>query len=105
MKNNSLPTDRIILIDKPRGLSSFDVIRVLRKKLGIHKMGHAGTLDPLASGLLLIGIEEGTKKLKDLIGLPKTYEVEILLGKKTETGDREGKVIEEAEVLGVDAGR
>ncbi|MCD8495155.1 MAG: hypothetical protein LRY41_03200 [Candidatus Pacebacteria bacterium] len=52
----------IILIDKPKGITSFDVIRQLRKKLQIRKMGHAGTLDPLASGLMIIGVESGTKK-------------------------------------------
>ncbi len=83
----------ILLIDKPKGITSFDVIRKLRKKLNIRKMGHAGTLDPLATGLLLIGVEAGTKKLKDLIGLPKTYETEILLGKSTTTGDMEGEVV------------
>lgn len=88
----------IVLIDKPKGLTSFDVIRKLRRKLGVRKMGHAGTLDPLATGLLIIVVGEGTKKLKDLIGLPKTYVVEILLGKKTTTGDLEGKVIENAKI-------
>jgi len=91
-------SDNLLLIDKPKGITSFDVIRRLRKKLGIRKMGHAGTLDPLATGLLLIGVEGGTKKLKDLIGLPKVYEAEILLGKKTTTGDLEGEVIESKEV-------
>ena len=54
----------IILIDKPVGITSFDVIRKLRRELGIKKMGHAGTLDPLASGLLIIATEEDTKKLE-----------------------------------------
>ena len=94
--------DGIILIDKPTGISSFDVIRVLRKKIGVHKMGHAGTLDPMATGLLLVGVGEGTKKLKDLIGLPKTYEMGILLGRKTDTGDMEGKVIEEGGTTNVE---
>lgn len=88
----------ILLIDKPKGITSFDVIRILRKKLGIRKMGHSGTLDPLATGLLLIGVGAGTKKLSSLIGLPKTYEAEILLGKKTDTGDVTGKIIEEKEI-------
>ncbi|MFC1623629.1 tRNA pseudouridine(55) synthase TruB [Patescibacteria group bacterium] len=88
----------LILIDKPKGITSFDVIRQLRRKLNIKKMGHAGTLDPNASGLMLIGVEKGTKKLKDLIGLDKTYIAEILLGKKTDTGDITGKVIEEKEI-------
>jgi len=82
----------ILLIDKPLGWSSFDVIRHLRKQLGIKKMGHAGTLDPLATGLMIIGVAAGTKKLKDLIGLDKTYEAEILLGESTTTGDAEGAV-------------
>jgi tRNA pseudouridine55 synthase len=91
------PAPELILIDKPKGITSFDVIRVLRKQLGVKKMGHAGTLDPLATGLILIGIGKGTKKLHNLSGLPKTYEVEILLGKKTTTGDMEGDVLEEEE--------
>jgi len=84
----------IILIDKPSGITSFDVIRSLRKKLGIRKMGHAGTLDPLATGLLIVGIGPGTKKLSSLIGLPKEYIAEIELGIKTDTADRDGNVIE-----------
>jgi len=97
--------NNLILMNKPKGISSFDVIRQLRKKLGIRKIGHAGTLDPRASGLLLIGVGEGTKKIKDLIGLPKVYIAEILLGIKTDTGDFDpkypngeglgGKIIEE----------
>jgi tRNA pseudouridine55 synthase len=90
-------TDTILLVDKPRGITSFDVIRILRRKLGIKKMGHAGTLDPLASGLMIIGINEGTKKLSEFLKLPKTYKAEILFGKKTDTGDLEGKVVEEAD--------
>ncbi|MFC1615134.1 tRNA pseudouridine(55) synthase TruB [Patescibacteria group bacterium] len=90
--------ENIILIDKPKGITSFDVIRKLRKKLGIRKMGHAGTLDPLASGLLIIGIEKGTKQLKDLIGLDKEYEAEVLLGIRTNMGDMEGEILEEANI-------
>ncbi len=81
----------ILLIDKPRGITSFDCIRILRKKLGIRKMGHAGTLDPMATGLMLIGVGEGTKKLHEFLKLAKTYEAEILLGVKTDTGDVTGR--------------
>ncbi len=91
----------ILLVDKPKGITSFDVIRKLRKSLGVRKMGHAGTLDPLATGLLIVGIEAGTKKLKNLIGLPKTYETEILLGKSTTTGDMEGEIVEQKEITSV----
>ncbi|MFC1720886.1 tRNA pseudouridine(55) synthase TruB [Patescibacteria group bacterium] len=93
-----MDSENLILIDKPKGITSFDVIRRLRKKLNVRKMGHAGTLDPLASGLLIIGIEKGTKQLKDLIGLDKEYEAEVLLGIKTNMGDMEGEILEEESV-------
>lgn len=83
----------ILLVDKPKGITSFDVIRILRRKLGIRKMGHAGTLDPLASGLMIIGVGKGTKKLNEYLKLSKVYETEILLGKRTATGDLEGEVL------------
>ncbi len=92
----------IVLIDKPKGITSFDVIRILRRKMGIKKMGHAGTLDPLASGLMIIGIEKGTKKLNDYLKLPKVYKAQILLGQKTTTADMEGEVLEERHVSGID---
>jgi tRNA pseudouridine55 synthase len=84
----------ILLIDKPKGITSFDCIRILRKKLGVRKMGHAGTLDPMATGLMIIGVGEGTKKLQEFLKLPKTYEAEILLGVHTDTGDITGRVME-----------
>ena len=90
--------ENIILIDKPKGITSFDVIRILRKKLNIHKMGHAGTLDPLATGLMIIALNEGTKKLSDYLKLPKTYDAEILFGIKTDSGDVDGKILEEKEI-------
>jgi len=95
----------IILIDKPKGMSSFDIIRFLRKKTGAKRgsagwrMGHSGTLDPLATGLMIIGVDAGTKKLKELIGLPKTYEASVLLGVRTATGDLEGEILKEGEVF------
>jgi len=91
----------LILIDKPKGPTSFDIIRALRKKLGVKKMGHAGTLDPLASGLLLVAIGDDTKKLTELIGLPKVYAVDILLGEKRTTGDLEGEIVEEADASNI----
>mgnify|MGYP005609369311 FL=1 len=83
----------IILVNKPKGITSFDVIRQLRKKLGIRKMGHAGTLDPLATGLMIIGVGDGTKKLHDYIKLDKSYVADILLGTETTTGDLEGEIV------------
>jgi tRNA pseudouridine55 synthase len=92
--------EEILLIDKPVGISSFDVIRRLRKEykekgLPVPKLGHAGTLDPLASGLMIIGVDAGTKKLHDYLKLPKEYVAEILVGESRTTGDMEGEIVEE----------
>jgi len=84
----------ILFIDKPAGITSFDVIRRLRKKLGLVKMGHAGTLDPMATGLMIIAVGDATKKLQDYLKLPKVYQAEVMLGIKTTTGDKEGKIVE-----------
>lgn len=100
-----METPELLLIDKPVGITSFDVIRRLRKTLGIRKMGHAGTLDPLASGLMLIGVEKGTKKLAELIKLDKEYEALIVLGEERTTGDMEGEVVAEAQAVGVSEAR
>lgn len=81
----------LILIDKPAGITSFDCIRILKKRLGPMKMGHAGTLDPMATGLMIIGTGEDTKKLSSFLKLPKGYEAEILFGVKTDTGDITGR--------------
>lgn len=85
----------VLLVHKPKGISSFDVIRKMRPLLGTQKIGHAGTLDPLATGLMILGINSGTKKLTQYLKLPKTYIAEILVGKSTTTGDLEGEIIEE----------
>jgi tRNA pseudouridine55 synthase len=94
--------EEIILVDKPKGVTSFDVIRQLRKRTGIKKMGHAGTLDPLASGLMILGVGPGTKKLTDLIKLDKDYSAEILIGERRSTGDMEGEVIEQVDAVELD---
>lgn len=91
----------LLLVDKPEGITSFDVIRELRRAYGAAhsgekapKFGHAGTLDPAASGLMLIGVGTGTKKLTDYIKLDKEYVATIALGASTTTGDRDGEVLE-----------
>ncbi len=98
-------TTHILLIDKPKGITSFDVIRRLRTILGIKKLGHGGTLDPLATGLMIIGVGEGTKQLTDLIKKDKEYVAEVLLGEKRTTGDMEGEILEEMSVTDVDEDR
>lgn len=90
----------LLLIDKPRGLSSFSVIRQLRRITGVRKFGHAGTLDPLATGLMLIGVEKGTKLLTALVGLDKEYVAEVLVGETRSTGDMEGEVVAERDYQG-----
>ena len=92
-----LPEDTL-LIDKPAGITSFDVIRRLRRELGVRKMGHGGTLDPLATGLMIIGVGPGTKKLNNYLKLDKEYLATIRLGERRSTGDLEGEIIEEQAV-------
>lgn len=90
--------DGIIVINKEKEYTSHDVVAKLKKKLNISKVGHTGTLDPNATGVLTILIGKGTKFSKYLINHDKIYEVELELGKKTDTADIEGKVIEEKNV-------
>ncbi|CAI2186595.1 19930_t:CDS:2 [Funneliformis geosporum] len=85
--------DGILLIDKPSGITSHKVVEIIRKKLGIKKVGHAGTLDPLATGLLIIMLGKSTKLSNLLICQSKTYEVEMKLFLETDTGDIIGKTI------------
>ena len=88
-----------VLINKSKAITSHDVIDELRKITGVRKIGHAGTLDPNATGLLIVGIKrESTKKLGDIAkNTSKTYIAEIILGEERETDDVEGQV--RAEVL------
>jgi tRNA pseudouridine55 synthase len=88
----------LLLVDKPGGVTSHDVVDVVRRKLGTRKVGHAGTLDPLATGLLLVGVGRATRLLRYLSGLPKTYEGSARLGVETDTLDAEGAVTRTAPV-------
>ncbi len=87
--------DGLLIINKPKGYTSHDVVNVVRKKLNIKKVGHTGTLDPNATGVLPILIGTATKISKYLVEHEKTYIATIELGKKTDTGDSEGRIIEE----------
>jgi len=82
-----------LLIDKPKGVTSANCVYQLRKFLGIKKIGHCGTLDPLATGLLPICLGEATKFSSFTTDLDKTYEVEIKFGIETDTGDIDGEII------------
>ena len=81
----------IFLINKPLNITSMDVIRYLRKITGIKKIGHAGTLDPLAKGLLIVALGKGTKLINNFMGLPKKYKTTIDLRSFSKTDDMEGE--------------
>lgn len=83
----------IVLIDKPEGWTSHDVVAKTRRALGTRKVGHAGTLDPMATGLLLLGVGASTRLLTHLVGLDKTYTATIRFGVSTVTDDREGQIL------------
>lgn len=84
----------VLLMDKPQGWSSFDVIRRLRRLLSVRKMGHAGTLDPMATGLLILLVGRATKTMEHFMGLPKEYEGTLRLGAVTPSYDAETEVVE-----------
>ncbi|MGL4172489.1 MAG: tRNA pseudouridine(55) synthase TruB [Actinomycetota bacterium] len=87
----------IVLVDKPAGCTSHDVVSRVRRVMGTRRVGHAGTLDPMATGLLILGVGWPTRLLTYLVGLDKTYTATIRLGVATVTDDAEGDVISRAE--------
>ena len=88
----------IININKPAGWTSFDVVKKVRGIIKEKKVGHAGTLDPFAEGVLVLGTGPDTKKLTDITTASKTYRAELTLGEATDTQDRDGKIIAESPV-------
>lgn len=88
----------VLLIDKPTGCTSHDVVDRLRRKLNMKRIGHAGTLDPLATGLLIMLIGKATKASQYLMSLGKTYEGTLKLGVSTDSQDSDGQITEEKEV-------
>jgi tRNA pseudouridine55 synthase len=82
----------ILLVDKPGGVTSHDVVARARRALGTRKIGHAGTLDPMATGLLILGVDEATRLLTYIVGLDKTYEATIRLGVATDSDDADGEI-------------
>lgn len=91
--------DGIILIDKPKGFTSFNVVDLLKKRFKLKKVGHGGTLDPIATGLLVVLIGRATKTARDFIDDSKKYFVNALLGITTDTYDISGKIISESSKL------
>lgn len=93
--NRSTMEDGILLIDKAAGCTSRDVDNAIQRLFHTRKVGHLGTLDPFATGLLVVAVNKATKYLSFLPDEEKTYEAKLLLGQKTDTGDLTGKVIDE----------
>src|SRR5438552_10623797 len=88
----------LLLVDKPAGITSHDAVDRVRRAVGTRKVGHSGTLDPMATGLLLIGVGRATRLLRFLGDLPKIYEGTARLGVETNTLDADGDVVREAPV-------
>ncbi|WP_406112289.1 tRNA pseudouridine(55) synthase TruB [Kitasatospora purpeofusca] len=92
MKRKGTGPDGLVIVDKPEGITSHGVVAKLRWLAGTRKVGHAGTLDPMATGVLVIGVERATRLLGHLMLTAKTYEATVRLGQTTVTDDREGEV-------------
>lgn len=98
MGNTHAAINGVLLIDKPAGPSSNAVLQRVKRLLGAARAGHTGTLDPLASGLLVIVLGEATKFSGGMLDADKSYRAQVRLGERTETGDAEGAVVSRAEV-------
>jgi tRNA pseudouridine55 synthase len=90
-----------LLVDKASGMTSHDVVAKARKKCGTKRVGHAGTLDPMATGVLVLGVGNATKLLQYVVDGKKCYEATIKLGIATHTDDREGEVLSTADTSGI----
>jgi len=95
------PAAGVLLVDKPGGITSHGVVGAARRALGTRKVGHAGTLDPMATGLLILGVGTATRLLTYVVGLGKTYEATIRLGESTTTDDAEGESVARTDATAV----
>lgn len=93
----------VLLVDKPSGITSHDVVARARRALNTRKIGHAGTLDPMATGLLILGVGAATRLLTFIVGLDKTYEATIRLGVATDSDDADGAETSRADAAAVAA--
>jgi len=99
------PPGELLLVNKPKGWTSFDVVNKIRHAAGIRKVGHAGTLDPLATGLLLVCTGARTTDLSSFVGLEKAYRVSMRLGERTASFDADTPVTETRSTDGITAER
>jgi tRNA pseudouridine55 synthase len=90
--------DGLLLVDKPKGITSHDAVDAVRRALDVRKVGHAGTLDPMATGLLVMGVGRATRLLRFLGDMDKEYEGTARLGEETDTLDAEGEIVRTAPV-------
>lgn len=97
------PPGGIVVVDKPAGWTSHDVVARLRRAFGTRRVGHAGTLDPMATGVLVVGVDWATKLLTYVVGSDKTYAATIRLGLATTTDDAEGEPLAAVDASGVSA--
>ncbi|ORX10621.1 tRNA pseudouridine synthase B [Mycolicibacterium wolinskyi] len=97
----AVPEAGLVIVDKPAGMTSHDVVGRCRRLFGTRKVGHAGTLDPMATGVLVIGIERATKILGLLTATDKSYAATIRFGRTTTTEDAEGEVVEDVSAAAV----
>ena len=95
----------ILLVDKPGGVTSHDVVARARRALGTRKVGHAGTLDPMATGLLILGVDSSTRLLTYLVGLGKQYTATIRLGQTSTTDDADGELSDPMDATGLTRAR
>lgn len=93
--------DGFVVVDKPQGLTSHDVVARMRRLAGTRKVGHAGTLDPMATGVLVVGVGRATRLLTYVVGADKEYLATVRLGVATSTEDAEGEVVATADASGV----
>ena len=105
MKSLCVSPDGVLLVDKAEGMTSHDVVALARRKLGTKKIGHCGTLDPIATGLLLLTVGRGTKVQDLLMSEDKEYVGTFVLGVTTDTQDREGEVVQQRPVPGLNEGQ
>ncbi len=100
-RNRPVPVEGILVVDKPQGMTSHDVVRKVRRVLKTRRVGHTGTLDPLATGVLPIAIGDGTRIVQFLMEGDKTYRATFKLGEITDTQDADGKILESRPLSGV----
>jgi tRNA pseudouridine55 synthase len=102
VQQSSATPDGVLLVDKAAGMTSHDVVALVRRRLQIRKVGHCGTLDPIATGLLLLTLGRGTKIQDLLMAEDKEYSGTMMFGVTTSTQDKEGEIIEQREVPALD---